>query len=305
MEKKTRKLRYDFTGQRFGKILVLERDLEYEKNKNLKGSYVYWKCKCDCGRIVTYTSSALRKGNITECTHCKNIIDLTGQVFDALTVLGDVGKRDKKQVEWKCQCVCGNIVYRKGYELKKKENFHSCGCLQNLKQIKDISNQRFGKVTAISPNFLYKKENNIKSSACYWNCICDCGREFVADSANLQSGGTQSCGCCSVSRGEDKIKMILIENNIPFECQKTFKDCKDKGLLRFDFYIDNKYLIEYDGRQHYKDNQWEKVENIQRRDFIKDNYCIKNNIPLIRIPYTKFNTLCLQDLLLETTKFLI
>lgn len=41
--------------------------------------------------------------------------------------------------------------------------------------------------------------------------------------------------------------------NIPFETEKTFKTCKffdTNALARFDFYIDNKYLIEYDGETH-------------------------------------------------------
>lgn len=34
-----------------------------------------------------------------------------------------------------------------------------------------------------------------------------------------------------------------------------------------------------------------------------NNICKNNNIPLIRIPYTKLDTLCINDLLLETTEF--
>ena len=35
------------------------------------------------------------------------------------------------------------------------------------------------------------------------------------------------------------------------------------------------------------------------------DYCIKNNIPLIRIPYYKLNTLELKDLEITTTNFLL
>lgn len=37
----------DLTGQRFGKLLVLERDFEYQKKNNYDKPY--WKCICDCG----------------------------------------------------------------------------------------------------------------------------------------------------------------------------------------------------------------------------------------------------------------
>lgn len=62
------------------------------------------------------------------------------------------------------------------------------------------------------------------------------------------------------SEGEDTIRKLLLQYNIPFEEQKTFKTCvfNDSGYLaKFDFFIDNKYLIEYDGEQHfyYKNNE--------------------------------------------------
>ena len=28
-----------------------------------------------------------------------------------------------------------------------------------------------------------------------WNCICDCGKEHIADGASMKNGTTQSCGC--------------------------------------------------------------------------------------------------------------
>ena len=42
----------------------------------------------------------------------------------------------------------------------------------------------------------------------------------------------------------------------------------------------------------------EKLQQIKEYDNIKNEWCKKNNIPLIRIPYYKINTLNLKDLLL-------
>ena len=53
-----------------------------------------------------------------------------------------------------------------------------------------------------------------------------------------------------------KISQILRDNNIPFEKEKIFNDCyskKENAKMRFDFYVNNKYLIEYDGKQHFTD----------------------------------------------------
>lgn len=90
----------------------------------------------------------------------------------------------------------------------------------------------------------------------------------------------------------------------PFDQQYTFKDCHDVNLLKFDFAIENsgiiEYLIEFDGQQHFKPvdfagkgMQWaiEQFKNTQRRDKIKNQYCIDNNILLIRIPYWEFKNI--------------
>ncbi len=62
-----------------------------------------------------------------------------------------------------------------------------------------------------------------------------------------------SCGCQNISHGEFYIKTILEENNIKFEPQYKFDNCKNKFKLPFDFYLpDYNMCIEYDGLQHYR-----------------------------------------------------
>jgi hypothetical protein len=58
-----------------------------------------------------------------------------------------------------------------------------------------------------------------------------------------------------MSRGEIKIRDILTSYNISFEQEKTFDTCinpQTKKHLRFDFFVNNSYLIEYNGKQHYQ-----------------------------------------------------
>ena len=43
----------------------------------------------------------------------------------------------------------------------------------------------------------------------------------------------------------------------------------------------------------------------KERDEMKNEYCRSHRIPLIRIPYTQYENLCLEDILLDTTKFRI
>ena len=106
------------------------------------------------------------------------------------------------------------------------------------------------------------------------------------------------CCCCSPkSKGEEFIKKILSENNIKFEAQKRFKNCKDKLPLPFDFYLpDYNLCIEYQGEQHYDSSFYkmfcknEKLGNyiFNRQcahDKIKKQFCIDNNIDFLEIRY--------------------
>lgn len=52
----------DLTGKRFGRLVVLEQDFPKHGNTNAR-----WKCKCDCGNVVTVRSTCLRNGTSQSC----------------------------------------------------------------------------------------------------------------------------------------------------------------------------------------------------------------------------------------------
>ncbi len=124
--------------------------------------------------------------------------------------------------------------------------------------------------------------------------ICPKHGEFKQIGSNhLQGNG---CPKCNMSKGELAIKEFLLLNNISFENQKTFEDCKNKRKLPFDFYLpDYNLCIEYDGIQHFKPVQFngtleeakENFKQTKENDQIKNQYCKDNNIKLLRIPYWK------------------
>ena len=61
-KEKTSQIQFkDLTGQRFGKLLVLERV------KNTWDGRSRWKCKCDCGTIKETTGETLRRGEVISC----------------------------------------------------------------------------------------------------------------------------------------------------------------------------------------------------------------------------------------------
>lgn len=81
-------------------------------------------------------------------------------------------------------------------------------------------------------------------------CKCDCGNFYKAASTQLSRGDINSCGCLKESKGVLKIEEILKEKHLKYIKEKTFESCRFKdtnALARFDFYVENKFLIEYDG----------------------------------------------------------
>lgn len=297
----------DLKGMKFGRLLVLE-------EAGTRNGRTWWKTQCECGTIKVVSSNMLLTGKTLSCGCLKRektiercTKPMIGKTFGRLTVLEKMYAKKGKGAYYKCQCSCGSIVIVQGAMLRSG-NSKSCGCLAKDKAAEKCSRgmigRRFGKLTVI------KRAPNRKGHSTRWICQCDCGGIIETTRSSLLVGETLSCGCIK-SKGEWKVSNILTENNIVFEKQKTYDDLRNKnwGVLRYDFYVpEGNYLIEYDGQQHfhYTNLGWndkEHYEKVKENDSIKDEYCRENGIPLIRIPYTQFDDLCLEDLRLETTKF--
>jgi hypothetical protein len=98
------------------------------------------------------------------------------------------------------------------------------------------------------------------------------------------------CNDCNTSRGEESIKAYLKSLGINFSAQHIFEGLKNVRNLRCDFYIESLNLvIEFNGRQHYESvNAFggeESFQEVKRRDEIKKNYCLNNNIKFEVITY--------------------
>ena len=277
----------DLTGQHFGELTVLEKDVETTQQKKR----VYWKCQCSCGRIKSIRADGLK--SIQTCGECQK--DLTNQRFGRLVALSK-GKKDKAQHQyWICKCDCGNIVEVNGDNLRRGLT-QSCGCLHSeithQVMFHDLTGQKFGKLTPL--------QYSIINSKTYWDCLCECGNICTVASNNLKNGHTQSCGCINYSIGEQNIVNVLKENNITFIKEYVFSNLPNR---RYDFYLpDYNRLIEFDGIQHTKfKNGWYLTENdfvkAQKRDLEKNQYAFDNDISLIRIPHSERDNITLEMLL--------
>ena len=108
--------------------------------------------------------------------------------------------------------------------------------------------------------------------------------EQIVDS-HLRGSG---CSKCNDSKGEKIISWFLDKNDIVYETQKTFDNCKDIRKLKFDFYIPNiNTCIEFDGIHHFEITEFgqSKLDDTIKKDMIKNKFCLESNITLLRISY--------------------
>ena len=206
----------DLSGQKFNRLTVIRRD-ESVLNK------VSWICKCECGNEISVTTSHLKCGHTQSCGCLQkekareaNFLDLTGQRFGRLTVIKEADKyispQGLKFVQWLCKCDCGNDTIVLATNLKKGTT-KSCGCysIEQAKKrlFKDLTGQKFGRLTAIKPIENHTNSNG-KSMMTKWLCRCDCGNECNVQSGNLLSGHTLSCGCYNKEQASKRSLINLV-----------------------------------------------------------------------------------------------
>lgn len=224
-----------------------------------------------------------------------SVINEQGNKYNSLTVIERGPNNKHGDARWWCLCDCGNKTLVTGWALRHGY-IKSCGCSHKMQGSSQLAGKRFGKLVAIKPI-----DRRAASGAVFWQCHCDCGADVEVPSTKLVSGLTLSCGCIK-SRGEENIARILQENNISYIKEKVFDDLSLKHSLRYDFAIlndDNQIirLIEFDGDQHINpENPWHDDE-IEKRDQMKNEYAKDKGYPLVRIPYSKRDTITLEDLL--------
>ncbi|MEB6549073.1 hypothetical protein MXL46_08185 [Heyndrickxia sporothermodurans] len=126
-----------------------------------------------------------------------------------------------------------------------------------------------------------------------------CNHEYEVTPYKFINVGRR-CPSCNESKGEKRVRDFLASKGIRYKEEYTFDDCKLQLPLRFDFAVFDKLdklisLIEYDGKQHFKPFQYyggvEYYKMNKIRDSIKNDYCKKKNIKLIRIPYTEYDNI--------------
>lgn len=238
-------------------------------------------------------------------------LNLIGQRFGRLLVIAEAPNKGNR-TQWLCKCDCGQEYIGRTDSLRAGK-LTSCGCLRTetaringKKVMKDLVGQRFGLLTVLS----YAGSRRSHSS---WKCQCECGNIVEVCSMELIRGDTISCGCLKSSYAERRIEQLLKEQCLYYKREYTFPDLLSENSipLRFDFAVfdgaELSYLIEYDGEQHYSnktDDIWkDTLAQRQSRDAKKNEYCLKHNIRLYRVPFYEKHSLTFTSL--TDNKYLI
>lgn len=291
-------------GEVVNGLTILERDLSFQGKA---GKGIRWMVECPiCHQPFSIDGRNLRGKPPKSCQKCKGfnqIKDHTGEKIGFLTAIKLVGTAPDRHKLWLFKCDCGTTCIRSFNNLT---DLSSCGCQQGKNiNIKNIIGNKYNMLTVIGQT----NHRNYKGDV-MWLCQCDCGNFCKVATPNLKQGYKLSCGCISDSKGSLKIQELLKSHNIVFEKEKRFDSCRDCLTLPFDFYVSHSYLIEFDGAQHFSftGNGWNTEEHFiktQEHDNQKNKWCRENNIPLIRIPYYIIDTLTIDDLLLDTSQYIV
>lgn len=210
--------------------------------------------------------------------------------FEILTKFEDY-QNNKQKLDIKCSC---------GELFNPTINNITSGRVKSCKVCSDISKgklRRLNKDEVINKcklsgyDILDYEYNNGH------NLLVSCGKHdsYWTTYTNFYHNETRCKECYNeiISYGENSIINILDTYNIKYTREKTFSDLIGIGgrWLRYDFYIDYngiKICIEYDGIQHFEKRfnmTDDDLTKIQYHDKLKNEYCILNNINLLRIKY--------------------
>lgn len=279
---------------------------------NGTAKHLKWKCNVsNCNEIFDASWSNIQshwgcpycsgaKTGISNCLATKNP-ELAKEFHPTkngeLTPYDMVGG-SKLKIWWQCK----NNIKHEWLSTVANRNNHNSGCPYCSGTLPDETNNLLVVNYEIAQEWDYTK-NKLKpedilpnsNKKVWWKCK-KCEHEWQAKPLNRNQKGSGCPNCAPISKGEDEVIRILNYLNIKYIPQYKINDCRDKLPLPFDFYLpDYNVLIEYQGLQHYspsiKFGGEEAFKIRQYHDQIKRDYCIKNKIKLLEIPYWYFDNI--------------
>ena len=178
------------------------------------------------------------------------------------------------------------------FEQIPKSHLNGAGCFKcGVEARRDTLEDFKEKAIAIHKDrYVYDKVDYINTKLPV-TIVCKEHGDFTQTPNSHLSGA--GCPTCNTSKGEARVMQFLADHNIKYVLEYNIPS---DNKYRYDFYlIDLGVLIEYDGIQHFKPighfGGREALQATIARDKDKNELAVMHNIPLIRIPYTKYSNL--------------
>ena len=248
-----------------------------------KNSKTKLKMQCPKGHIFEMRFNSFKNG--TRCPKCGGTQKLTyNEVKKYIESFGYKllsGNYENNHSKLKIMCNKGHI-YETSFKVIKK-GFRCTHCSNKAKHtLEEIEKY----LNLFDYKLISDKYTNANTPI---KVMCPEGHIFEIRFSDFKNNNRR-CPICNSSRGDQEVSFILNKLNMKFKREYRFNDCKVKTYLPFDFYSPNyNCCIEFDGIQHHEIigqfGGFNGFVNTKIRDTIKTEYCKKNNIKLIRIPY--------------------
>lgn len=277
------------------------------KDFEIIGEYINAKEKIEIKHLVCNKSFFMKPGNFVNllhnCPRCSSnslvhittVLELQKMINDVSNgyeLVNEIPKKFSEKVHL-LHSVCGKVyttTLSNFLSTTKPRRCHHCSgnkklSLNEIKHSIESSDKNTFKLISTVYENVHGKIKVFHT---------ECNREFLTTYNHFRNG--DRCPFCSNivnSKAVLDIVDFLNSKNILYKREYTYSDLvSDKGkVLRFDFYFpEYNVLLEYDGKQHFVYNEntifnKETFLRIKKHDKMKDEYCLNNNIRLVRINY--------------------
>ena len=238
--------------------------------------------------------SALTNSNgeaLRKCNHCK-CTTLLNVTFYSKNKRGEFWKTCEK---CRTKYTCTADGCDKSFGSKSNLNAHIRTVHQNYKPFScDECDKSFGRKSSLDIHI-----RTVHQSDKPFTCD-ECDKSF-GQKGNLDTHTKICTGNLQISGGELACRKAFELLDIKYESEASDVKNDADNWLRFDFKIQPHgypMYVEFDGKQHTKpmrfggvslDQAIQNLIKLREHDKIKNEYCEKNNIPLLRIPYTRID----------------
>lgn len=295
-------------------ILFIESKIIVKKNKKRRLVTM----KCSCGKLFDCVLDKIYSNKNLLCSECaRKAMQKNKNTKNRNKYLSRLGRAGYQLVNPSDRLISNNFV-----EVEDVENGYRGFTYPNAPKKILVFSLLHNRKNYIYNINNYAKNIGIESKAIRliedsrWSnqgveFICECGELFETTDRAFKKGKF-FCDKCTkrYSSNEVEFENYLKQEKIAYIHQFSINSLRDVNPLHFDFYLkDINILVEIDGEHHSKPVNFGGVlnsEQIEKRyeiykkhDRMKEDYCKKFNIPLLRINYKDIKNKKYKDILYD------